>query len=564
MRSIIRALEDHELITLRVIGEWWELDLTGSNQKEAVGALAARLAQVDMQQELYYLPQEEMAALQDLVGQGGRVPVAAFSREHGEVRMMGPGRMEREEPWLDPVSAAEALWYRGFLYRGFDEGGDGLLEFYYLPDEWLDQFPREQQPQIEETVTSTSLNTAVSHLQSVSPPTEVQTAVTDAVDDLTTLLALALNNNLQMEHGAELDTWLLNPDPERRSLLLTLAREMGMIKEAQQGWRPTKTAVTWLKQSRDGQLQALAEAWSRSPWNDLCHTPGLNCEGDGWQNDPLTARTALLDGLPRNTEWYALTDLVAHIKKTEPDFQRPDGNYNTWYIRDVASGDFLKGVETWEQVEGRLLRFLVEGALTWLGMVETAAAGTATAGTAAYRLTPRALAWLQDEDPQPDRVEVPIVVHPDGRVQVPTNANRYQRFQTARICEPQPVVPGKPFLYRLTPCALANAKAKGIQPSRILEFLESVNGRPLSKSVRRAVTRYAERGVEARLEDVIVLRVSDSTILETLRSNPKTRDYIGESLGENAAVINRQSWPKFHAAVAQLGLLLDIQIPAKD
>ena len=32
---------------------------------------------------------------------------------------MGPGKMEREEPWLDPANAAESLWYRGFLFRGF-------------------------------------------------------------------------------------------------------------------------------------------------------------------------------------------------------------------------------------------------------------------------------------------------------------------------------------------------------------------------------------------------------------------------------------------------------------
>lgn len=594
MRPIKKALEDHELITLRVIGEWWELDLTGSDQKDSVEALADRLTQIDMQQELTYLPQEEIAALKDLVAKSGRLPVAVFSRKHGDVRMMGPGRLEREEPWFDPTSVAEALWYRGFLYRGFDEGVDGLLEFYFLPDELLQQFPKAKEPvsfaEAVETVEAIEVvkkeATAVSippstiirppqqppsqpkpqakpqpqpqpqrELAPIQAPTQIETAVVDAVDDLTTLLALALNNNLQIEDSKMLDSWLLNPDPERRDLLLTLAREMNMIKKAKQGWRPTKTAVVWLKKSRDGQLHALAEAWSSSPWNDLCHTPALNCEGDGWQNDPLTARAALLDNLPRNTDWYTITDLVAHIKRTTPDFQRPDGNYDTWYIRDIASGGYLKGINAWDQVEGRLLRFLIEGALTWLGMVEIAS----TPDTA-YRLTPRALTWLQDETPRADPVEAPIIVHPDGSVQVPANANRYKRFQTARICEPQPVVPGKPFLYRVTTGALAAAKAKGIQPSRILEFLESVNENPLPKSVQRAVTRYAEQGVEARLQNVIILRVSDSAILETLRNNTKTRDYIGESLAENAAVINRQSWPQFRAAAAQLGLLLDVEI----
>ena len=111
--------------------------MTGVGKGGAVGALAVALAKVDMQQEMIFLPPEEAAAINDLVAQGGRAPVAVFSRDHGDVRMMGPGRMEREEPWLDPVSATEALWYRGFIYRGFDETADEVLEFFDMPNELL-------------------------------------------------------------------------------------------------------------------------------------------------------------------------------------------------------------------------------------------------------------------------------------------------------------------------------------------------------------------------------------------------------------------------------------------
>ncbi|MEJ2752257.1 MAG: hypothetical protein P8169_06225, partial [Chloroflexota bacterium] len=141
MRNLEKALLDHELITLRVIGEWWELDLSGLEKSEAVEVLARALDQLDMDHELRFLPPEESAVLHELIAQGGRVPVATLNRAHGEVRQMGPGRMEREEPWLDPVSPLEALWYRGFLYRAFDETAEGMIEFYYLPQELLEQFP---------------------------------------------------------------------------------------------------------------------------------------------------------------------------------------------------------------------------------------------------------------------------------------------------------------------------------------------------------------------------------------------------------------------------------------
>src|SRR5574339_668983 len=142
MHTLSQALQEHELIVLRVIGEWWDLDLTGSGKAACVKELAAALSELNLPEEVGYLPPEEANGIQALVQAGGRMPVAAFARDFGDVRLMGPGRLEREEPWFDPANAAEALWYRGFLYRAFDETAEGVIEFYYLPDELMAQFPK--------------------------------------------------------------------------------------------------------------------------------------------------------------------------------------------------------------------------------------------------------------------------------------------------------------------------------------------------------------------------------------------------------------------------------------
>ena len=99
MRSLEQALYDHELTVLRVIGEWWELDLTGSEKASCVKELQQTLTSLDMAREMNFLPPEDARALADLGAQGGRIPVAAFTRDYGEVRLMGPGRLEREEPF---------------------------------------------------------------------------------------------------------------------------------------------------------------------------------------------------------------------------------------------------------------------------------------------------------------------------------------------------------------------------------------------------------------------------------------------------------------------------------
>ncbi len=544
MYSLATALDDHDLIVLRVIGEWWELDLTGADKAGSIKALAERLAQIDMPQEMQYLPPEEAAALQDLVAGNGRVPVATFSREHGEVRLMGPGRLEREEPWFDPVSPAEALWYRGFLYRGFDETSEGTIEFYYLPQELLEQFPQEK-------VAAAVRETAVSSLTPANPPKAWNTAVTDAVDDLTTMLALAQQTQFQ---SGKLDwpRYLLNPDADRRSLLLTLAREMGFLREVEAGLRPTRTAVQWLQQSREAQLRALADAWSSSAWNDLCHTPGLLCEGEGWANEPILARTALLDALPRAADWFAINDLVAYLRENDPDFQRPDGNYDTWYIRETGNDDYITGFDSWDKVEGRLLPFLLRGPLVWLGLTEVSGDR--------FRLTARALAWLAETSPPADEVRMPLIIQADGSLLAPHNAGRYERFQAARVCDAEPVQPGKPYQYRLTPQSLTQAREEKIAPDRILHFLAEASEKPLPASVKRAVERWAENGVEGRMETAVILRVRDAAILQTLRKNSKTRDYIGESLGDLAATVRPNDWPKLRSAAAQLGLLLEVNV----
>lgn len=581
MRTLEQALQEHELIVLRVIGEWMELDLTGEDKPAAVEALAAAMAQVDLVEEMKHLDPEEVAALNDLAANNGRIPVATFIRNHGEVRQMGPGAMAREEPWLDPASPAESLWYRGFLYRGFDETDEGLIEFFYLPRELAQQLPSAAKAKAKSKAAgrqsggksvagkASEGKTASSEpgepkenkaplLIPIPAPDQYQAAVSDAVDDLTTLLAISQRTGLSAEARKTLDRYLFNADPHRRSLLLTLANDLGLVRQTEMGIRPTRAAVDWLQQGREQQLRSLLEAWSNSGWNELRHTPGLVAESEGWENDPLLARTALLEVLPRDNEWYLIHEVVALIKRTDTDFQRPDGNYETWYIRDAATNEYLSGFERWDQVEGRLLAFLIQGPLFWLGAVELATAENPP--QAAYRLSERAHQWLNRQPAAEDAVRVPLVVQPDGTLLVPHNASRYDRFQAARIGEPLPATAGKPYTYRITPASLQLAQDQGITPERLLQFLEKASGRPIPPGVRRGVVRWADNGVEGKLEAMVVLRVRDANILNTLRNNPKTRDFIAESLGDLAAVIRRKEWAAFRSATAQLGLLLDADV----
>jgi hypothetical protein len=552
MYTLENALAEHDLIVLRVIGEWWELDLSGADKPACIKQLSEALAGLNMVQEIEYLGPEEAKAFDALVDNGGQMPVAVFERQFGEVRQMGPGRLEREEPWLDPISPAEALWYRGFLFRRFREEADGqIVELYCLPAESYKQFRAEEKPAAK---AAKHVEPAAS-LSVIDQPQDYRPAVTDAVDDLTTILAVAQNRPLKEDNLAWLDPLLIDASAARRSLLITLASELGFLRQTDEGVRPARPAIDWLQQSREEQLRVLVDAWSSSSWNDLCHTPTLKCEGSGWQNEPILARTTLLDVLPRQNQWFNLVDLVNLIKDIQPDFQRPDGNYETWYIRDRQTGAFLSGFQQWDAVEGRLLQFLIAGPLGWLGQVDL------SADDQLFRPTTRSLAWLRGEAPPETEIDVPIVVRDDASMLVPFNANRYTRFQAARISEAQPVTPGKPFVYRLTPQSLESARQQGIEAPRVLQFLAKASERPVPASTRRAIERWSEQGTEGRIEQVILLRVRDVEILDKLRANQKTRPFLGEALGDLVAEVRPQDWQSLCQAAAQLGLLLDIQVP---
>lgn len=668
MYSLQQALLDHHLIVLRILGEWYDLDLIGQDKEACAEALSAAVHATDLQEEIVYLQLEELAALQALVAAEGRLPVATFGRKFGEVRPMGTGKLEREEPWLTPDSPAESLWYRGLLFRGFDESETGLIEYYFIPADLLpriaaalpaDTKPLPSTPAVVE-ISSTSKDEqgladaladverfiqkvkvkqgqgamgkqAAENVPSLQPatvkpspsiiaedrppayqprtvdtvkpspsivvedrppayqprtvdkvvvpippekaaptkkkvqpdstkvvvtPSAFQPATTLAVDDLTTILAMAQRQPLQLPAYSVLQPFLRDSDPDRCTFLLQLALDAGLLRNNADVLRPTRVAVDWLQETREAQIGQLFTHWKTTGWDALHHIEQLICEGE-WQHDPQIVRQVLLDKLPRTTDWVATAALIADIQQEQPDFQRPDGDYTSWYIRDRATDQFLTGFESWQAVEGRLLAYVLFRPMFWLGLIERSTDETIKA----VRFHARALALLAKRPLRTKESATPITVQPNAVLQIPLASSRYQRFQATRIAELQPVVGQKPYQLRLTPASLKQAQELGITPPRVVQFLQKASGnRPIPASVKRAIERWAENGTEGRLEQLVVLRVADPAVLDTLRNNPKTRDLLGEVLGDMAIVVRAGQYHKLQQFTAQLGLLLEDQV----
>jgi len=362
--------------------------------------------------------------------------------------------------------------------------------------------------------------------------------------------------------GERLAAQLRDPAPDRLAFLRHLVEQLGWLRADRAGClRPQPGPVAaWLQAPSGEQRAVLTRTWLDSPaWNDLWHVPTLQVEDTGsWRNDPLIARRAILRHLTacRPGEWYSLASLAAGIRQTDPDFQRPDGDYANWYVRDAASGKFLSGFESWDAVEGALIRYLLTGPLAWLGMVDLGAEDRpAYWHASAFRLSAAGTAFLGLCEPEPEPPQPPLTIRPDGTVLVPA-ARRYERFQLSRVADWERT--GDPYIYRLTPASLARGRQQKIALERVIAFLEQAAGQSLPPTLTTALRRCADHGPQARLERGLLLRVADEELMKQIATAPATRRLVREVLGPTAALVALADWPRLAQALVEQGLLPDV------
>ncbi|MFN3492852.1 MAG: hypothetical protein ACK40V_11610, partial [Anaerolineales bacterium] len=76
---------------------------------------------------------------------------------------------------------------------------------------------------------------------------------------------------------------------------------------------------------------------------------GLICEGE-WKNQPQVTREFLMNlihDIPQG-KWWSIPAFVKGIKEKYPDFQRPAGDYDSWFIKLASDGQFLRGFAYWD------------------------------------------------------------------------------------------------------------------------------------------------------------------------------------------------------------------------
>ena len=551
MPDLYTSLQKYDLGHLRIVAGLWGLDLDSNETVAVTRELCASLLDPDLLAEiLEALNPEAQTAVEALVAKNGRIPWAEFTRRFGEVREMGAGKRDREKPHLEPASTAEILFYRAFLGRAFFNTTSGAQEFAFIPDDLYKLInhivtparpttPERAESQIEDEKESPSFSVSVAKNEPFGrPASPVEKAypipANDFIlDDATTLLA-ALRLGIETPQ-TQVPVQVLKQLLKTSKIIL------------RSGPKPEKVK-SFLETTRDEALQLLTNAWLESEtFNELRQLPGLVFEGE-WKNQPLVTREFLLnllDAIPEG-KWWSLPAFIRDIKAKYPDFQRPAGDYDSWFIKRESDGEYLRGFAYWDQVDGALIRYFITGVLFWLGQVELAGQEQGAEPTA-FRVI--------SEKSKGRNEEGKLIVRSNGQIAVPRSAPRAIRYQVARFCEWDDAK-GDEYRYTITPSSLKKSSEQGLKVEHLLVLLGKYSAGGTPPILVKALKRWEVNGIEARVQSQVVLKVSRPEVLEELRKSKAAR-FLGEILGPTTVALKNGTQSKVLAALAELGLLAE-------
>jgi hypothetical protein len=555
MRSLRSCLLDEPLPKLMAMADAWDAAIEATSIKDAAESLATFLLQADhLDRAREALPHDSREALNALLSNNGKTPIATFERRFGHIRAMGPGRLERERPWLSPENAAETLWYRGFIFRAFDKTSGTPVEVFFIPTEMLSALRATSDERTNDKSFESSILQSPFH-----PPSTFNFQLSHLLDDTVSILCHIQNVEIKVRpdgvwdalsrkglartmHDADgVEDFHVN---KRFVFLLHLIERLGWTRVVEGKLKLIPQPVTgWLQKQPDEQRVVLFEAWKQSEaWNDLAHVEGIALEmTHAWRNDPIIARAAVIDTWRKfESENRAsiidrLPSFVIYLRETNPDFARRDGRYDTWHIRDLHTGEFLHGFENWDRIEGALIRYIVEKPLIWLEEISLNSSPT----------HPLNLSTTH-----------PFTLSSDSTITLMPHL-RYERFQLSRVADFVELKDGA-YVHRLTPRSMKRANEQGISASRVVDFLEKNNEKPLPASVRKAVERWRERGAEVRVESVVLLRTKDAATMDILLKLESVKRAVVERIAANCVSIRAREARTVQSAIAQNGTLVDV------
>lgn len=542
MPDISQSLQGKDLQFLNSIAMTWGLELQTHDLRSTIQELASLMNQKAQFLELVDgLDDASKLALRELHKADGKISWTLFVRKYGEIRTMGAARRERERPDLHPVNATEVLWYNGMMGKAFFNLQKEPLEYAYIPDE-LNHF-------LSSAIEPESINKIPGRPATGLEKQHVIPATDDILDHLTTYLA-AIRTGQAMESLP----WINQTIPI--AFLRQLAAFANLL-DNDGNIQPNRVRQ-FMEASRAQALLMLVNAWMGSEFNDLHQLPGLIFEGH-WKNDPLETRRFLLtelQKLPTKT-WWSLPALVESIRSQAPDFQRLDGDYDSWYIRKQNSEEYLRGIRYWDEIDGAVIRWILTNPMHWLGLLDLAMVEE-NSRPSAFRFSIWAEKLLSNQPPAnlPKETEN-VKFLQDGSIRIPHSTSRAIRYQIARFSYFEKE-DSRIYEYHILPYSLAAAVKAGLKIEQFINLIQRCGDKPIPPSVLTSLENWKIHGVQTAFSAVILLTVQEPEILDKLM-NSRAKKYLGERLNPTSIIINEKQQKLVMSILAELGYLSELQ-----
>lgn len=562
MQNLYDTLKNLDAHLLTIIANRWDTDIDDKDVNKAAEQLS--VAMLDPQhaaKEWERLQDNERGALQMLIaGLGHKMPMAQFARLYGDIRQMGEDKRKRDKPHLKPQGIAEVLYYRGFVHVMLADSKTGPQPFVFVPTDLATVLPTRQVGyDLSEGAPLDFPDDAMlgddepmmSDVMLDGEPAAIQRPDTSIVDDLTTLLAYVQTHQIILDNGylsettrADIFKQFIGPVDERRlSLMMFLAAELQLLNNQDGVLHTVRANVkTWLDASRTAQMERLITSWhATSYYNELWHVPTLILEYGKWENDPRLIRETLRELIQymATDGWVSIDGIIDELKESEPDFQRPGGDYDSWYIRDAATKAYLKGFESWDAVEGAVLRFTIMQPMFWLALIDlgnTYDEDMANANTFRLSAFGRAwigrIAWPERPDPQD-----PVRLDDQQQIVFPRANSRYDRFQLSRFASWVGADKDN-YIYHITTASLQRATEQGIEAVHIQAFLQRTTGHAIPAELDKLLSMWQTGSASSVvLESLLVLQTDQPDTLTLLWETPELRRFLGRRLGPQAVAV---------------------------
>lgn len=545
MTDLRQSLIKSEFSYLKAVAEKWELPFNAPDARQGldllVDALFASKRLTDLKN---ILSPEEIKALVWLDDRNGREVWDHFTRQFGEIREVGAGKLDRERPDLDPISPVEELWYRALIARGFFESETGLLEYAYIPDDIREVAMPALNPDRKKSK-------AESFLCRKAVPLETQErhlSTLAILDHVCTILA-----GLRM--GQDPDTHLPDVTDQEKSFYQKLLILANLLDEK------LSTLPDNLRQYYDlPEPDALLKLWKTwlvsETHHDLIMVEGIQVEGVP-ELDPIPVRERLIAPLKDLDPkvWWSMESFISQIKERSPDFLRSSGEYDAMFIKDTESGEFLTGFSSWESVEGKLIRYMISGPLHWLGLIDLAGAEEGSPAMA-FRVGRLFQDFVGGRAPSLTPVKVdPIQIRSKGEIMVTMEVAHKVRYQIARFCEWGPYK-ADAYYYFITPSSLARAEKQGLKVAHLLSLLKN-HTEAIPPNILAALERWYKQGIQASISQKTIMRLGSPAVLKALKKSPAER-YILEQLGPTVVIIKEGSEEKIAHALVELGFFVGV------